>query len=177
MPVTLIMSSTKSFQAPMISQTHFALQGKSVCEMVPLDWIPPLTLSRTGNPSTPQTSSTCGPTGPRQCLSWSLTRMCVRAPTLSCPPALVLLTCTDAQSSMHTPPPARLPALTLPPRPTRTHTPTLVLPTVALHNHTDVHTPACLRAHRCTHFGALHRPYPHACPLPVLSCTLPTAVW
>jgi hypothetical protein len=161
------------FQAPMISQTHFPLQGKSVCEMVPLDWTPPLTLSRTGNPLTPQMSSTRGPTGPRQCLGWSPTRMCAHALTLSCPLALVLPTCTDAQSSMHTPPPARLPALTLPPCPMRTCTPALVLPTVALHNHTDVHAPACLCAHCRAHFGALHCPRPRACPLPVLSRTLP----
>ncbi|KAF8130218.1 hypothetical protein EV363DRAFT_1584251, partial [Boletus edulis] len=48
--------------------------------------------------------------------------------------------------------------------------PALVLPTIAIHNHTDVHA----SAHRRAHFGALPRPHPHACPLPALYRTLPT---
>ena len=82
--------------------------------------------------------------------------------------ALVLLICVDTRSPMRTIPAAHLPALTSLPHPTRTQ-PALVLPAVALHNHTDIHAPARLRAHPRTHFGALSRPHPYACHLPTHS--------
>jgi hypothetical protein len=63
----------------------------------------------------------------------------------SCALALIFPTRTDAPSLVHTTSPAHLLALTSLRRPAHTR-PAVVLPTVPLHNHTDVHTPACSRA-------------------------------
>jgi hypothetical protein len=93
---------------------------------------------------------------------------CTHAPMLlrnSCPLALILPTCTDGRSSMHTAPPACLPACLPSPRrlARRAHTqPTLVFPT-------DIHAPARLRAHCCTHCTALTLVLVLSPPSPALS--------
>jgi hypothetical protein len=113
---------------------------KSVCRQQG----PPVSLDRTSYPPLPDAPAL--PPHP--------TRTCTRAPTLSRdsrPLALILLTCTDGRSSMHTASLTGLPACLPSPRrlARRARTqPTLVFPT-------DVHAPARLRAHRRTHCTAL----------------------